>query len=542
MTTLTHLGLTGRVTVQVINGGQVVSTHTQRNLWLDQGLNNLAAFPLCQLFEVAVKGTGTTATSEDLTGTANTYSIANGSSAMTRTAGSRDFTVNDVGRLIRFTDNREFLINGYTSATQVSVSPSASSAVTNLKAKLYYVGQVGLDEEIGRTNSYSQVAGENGTTTAAATRTFKRTFVFDGEDTVSENIPSVNTYSQTGDTVTRVNGSRDFTSDDVGKTLQFLASGNSGQIVSVDAVDAVTVSNTADNPEGNIKLTGDSGLYENVSGTYSRSADTITRVSGTRDFTADDIGKIVHFNSANVEATITAVTDASNATVDVSGTLAVQTIRLYGFQDYSEFGFSHLEDSGDNLNIRSVLSSPARAYRSTLLRASDQLKVTYECQLTVSPATSIAGNLTPVSNDPGNQMSGNKSGTYTIETFATSTVQATGETDTSLIDLEPSYEGFAALSTTSDALAPLSSKTRTGNTVSVAMVGDTYTQGMFTRLFTATFGLNDAIGDLWRSLMIFDPDSSLAIFTFLFAVNQKKDGSHVLTVRFRKNWGRDLST
>jgi hypothetical protein len=537
-----NLGLKGLVTVEAINGGKTVHGPVKvKNLWLDQGLDNAAFHPLCELFEVAVKGTGNDITKEDLTGTANTYSIPNNSAVMTRTAGTRDFTVDDVGKLVRFTNGKEFHISGFTSTTVVSISPPASPAITNLKLTLYSVQQVGLETEIGRTQVYSVIAGDNSTATAANVRTFKRVFIFDGEDIIKEVVAASNTFAQGGVFVTKAAGPRDFTPGDVGKTLTFVESGEAGTITSFVAPSQVTLDTDRVVPEGTIILTGDSGLKEVLTGTYSRATTTVTRVTGVRDFNAGDVGKYIHFDTDNVEAKITAFTDATHVTVDTSGTLAAQTTALYGFTDYNEIGFSHTDEFGNNLNIRVLLSAPVRAYISTPLRASDQVKVTYQCTLTVTPSAATALNLSTLISDPGNSMSGNKNGSYAIETFATSMVAADGSTDIGLVDLEPYYDGSTGLSLDSAALDPFSGKIRENGLATVPLIGASYNAGSFTRVFAGTFGLNDAINDNWRSLMIIDPDSRLAAFTFLYNVVQHKDGDHTFTIAFRKTWGRDLS-
>jgi len=539
------IGLKGRVKASVVNDGQVVfETPWFRNLWLDQGLNQIASTPICDCFAVAVKGTGTGATSEAPAGT-NTYTIANGTTTLTRAAGTRDFTADDVGRLIQLATGAEFTITAFTDATHVEVFPAAAATATAQAATaIYYVEQVALEEEVGRTSVYSATAGENKTVTVDEVRTFTRTFLFPVEDTLLETVPSTNTYSQATTTVTRVSGTRDFTVDDVGSTIHFLTSGLTAEITAFTDASHVTVGVSQTNAAQAITLTKDnSEKVEEVDGanTYARSGSTVTRSTGTRDFTADDVGKIIHFTDDDVEAIITVFTDAATVTVDASGTLAAQTITLYGFTDYSEVGFSHSEETDANINIRVVLGSPVRVRVATGLRSSDQLKLTYECDLTVSPTTAITTSLASIINDPGNLMSGNKNGKWTIESFATSTVLSNGDTSISFPDLEPFFEGSAALSLDSAALAPLTNKVRSSGTASVSMTGDTYVPGTFYRTFQAFFGLNEAISNNWRSLMIFDPDSQAAIFTFLYDVVQKKDGDHTFNVTFKKSWNRDLS-
>lgn len=535
-------GLKGIVTAGILDGGRLnLAPVVTRNLWLNQGLNNIHDHPICGLFDVAVKGTGTRITTEDLTGTANTYSIANNGTIMTRAAGTRDFTSGDVGKLFRFVGGKEFYITLFTDATHVGVSPAASPALTGVKGTFYGVDQVEMQTEIERSNTYSAVTGENFTSTAANVRTFNRTFVFGAEDTNTEVVPVDNLYSQTGTTVTREDGTRDFTAQDEGKTLLFKNSGKHAIIVTALGTTTVTVDTTQDNDSDIITLTADSELSEVVTGTYSRSTTTVTRVTGARDFTVNDVGKIMYFTTDDVEAIITVFTDATHVTVDTSGTLAAQDITLYGFRDYQEIGFSHSDEQTDNLNIRVLLSSAVRAYRSTPLQASDQLKVTYQCTLTVEPDTDTAGTLAGVIVDPGNAMSANKTGRYCIENFATSTVQSNGMTSVANPDLEPYYEGYAGLALNFDDLTPLAAKVRSTSLVTVAMQGNIYVDDSFTRLYTGLFDLNKAINDRWRSLMIVDPDTQVAAFTYLFANPQIKDGEHNFTIRFRKTWGRDLS-
>lgn len=539
-----RFGLKGSVTVEVINGGVVIGQPvTTKNLWLDQGLNNWATTALCDLFNTAAKGTGTTPTTEDLTGSSNTYSITNGGTTITRTAGSRNFTSGDVGKLIVFADNQQFYITALTDTTHVVVSPAATSAESAQKIIIYSVNQVGLDSENGRTQTYSSASGDNGTTTPAnsAVRTFKRTFIFGAENPRIEVVAAANTYTQSGTAVTRQTGTRDFISGDVGSTLTFQTVGFSGVIQSVGSTSTVTLStsNTVTTPD-TIKLSSDAGLTTNTASTYSRSGSTVTRVSGAYSFTSNDVGKIIHFATSNVEAFITAFTDATHVTVDTSGTLPAQSATLYGFTSYTEIGFASTMDRGNNLNVRVLLSAPVVANIGTPLRASDQLKITYQAQLTVSPASSTSGDLSTVIADPGNALSSNKAGNYAIETYATSIVLANGQTDTSTPDLEPYYAGTCAFSTNTDAIAPLSGKVRSNTVQTTPFTAESYAPQSFNLNYDAVFGLNDANGN-WRSLMLYAPGSALSIFCFLFTVNQVKDSNHTLSLIFNKAWGRDLS-
>lgn len=546
------LGLKGRVKIAVLRDGQVIhETPWQRNLWLDQGLNRIAAIPICEAFAVAVKGTGTTITTQDLTGDASTYTLPINSTTLTRVAGTHNFTSADIGAVIRFstTPFQEFRITDVTGDTTAEVSPqNGSTVITAKKFVLYRVYQTGLAAEAGRTKTYSNTANENTTVTVGNVRTFTRTFLFPTEDTKVEYVAAPHTYSQSGTIITRVTGTRDFTSADIGAKVTFIDSNTSATILSVSNASHVVVDLASDNaPQAIIIAQPNTALRETPAGsnTYSRAGAIVTRAAGTRDFTADDVGKIIHFVAANTEAKITVFTNATTVTVDSSGTIAAQNIKLYGYTDYQEIGFSDSMQRGNNLNIRVLLASPVRTYVSTGLRASDQLKLTYQCTLTVEPNTAESKPLASIINDPANAMSSNKNGSWAIESFATSQVSSNGETDITFADLEPFYAGFAALSLsgnlTADALAPLTNKIRENSTAYVELVADPYSEGDFSKTYQATFGLNDAINNNWRTLMIYDPETKSAIFTFLFAAAQKKDGEHTFQVTFQKTWGRDLS-
>jgi hypothetical protein len=176
----------GRAKIQVINhdGSIAESRDWQDNLLLDQGLDRMAVKAICDIFSVAVKGTGVTVTQEDLTGTSNTYSQSG--TTITRTAGTRNFTGADVGRLMKFEDanQSEAHITVINSTTSVDVDVT-NTPFSNQKSVIFYVNQTAMATEAGRTNNYSTVAGDNSTVTGTGAtinqRTFQRTFVFDPE-------------------------------------------------------------------------------------------------------------------------------------------------------------------------------------------------------------------------------------------------------------------------------------------------------------------------------------------------------------------------
>lgn len=474
-----RIGIRGRVKAEVINhrGEVVVSRPWQRNLLLDQGMNALADHYFAELFEYAAAGTGDTALKE-VVATSNSYTLSG--TTLTRTAGTRDFTGDDEGKLVRRADTpfTEAIIVAINSATEVEVRAVGQTALANYTAKdivLYSVQRTGLDFEVGdRTNDYSSISGDNGTTDASNVRTLKRTLIF---APVAE------------------------------------------------------------------------ALEETPGATYSRTGATVSQVSGTRDFTASDVGKYIYFPTADVLTKITALTDATvNATkvsVDSSGVIAAEAIEFYGFTRYGQVGFSHTATAGNNLNIMVRLENgagvadPLDVYGENPESPGQQLRLTYEMEITVEPNTSTAG--TALITDPGNLMSGNKVGAYVVEHLALSSIDNDGATNTQYATLEPAEAANAGLSPDTAALVPLNGPDRSEGSTSVELTPEAYVADSFTQIYEGTFGINDAIAANWRVLGLFDVNSETFPFAFRFNANQAKTAAFAVTVRFRKTWNRDLS-
>lgn len=209
---------------------------------------------------------------------------------------------------------------------------------------------------------------------------------------------------------------------------------------------------------------------------------------------------------------------------------------------YQEIGFSNLGTAGANLNIRVHLASGVAVLGPVGSTPGQNLKVIYEMTITVTPDTPTVNNLDSVIADSGNAMSANKNASFCIETFATSTVGAAGQTVTNLIDLEPSYAGSMALSTDNSALVFASNNQRLANNFSEPLsLSGSYTPGSFTQNFIGTFDVNSANMTGFRSLMLYNTASQNAILTYLFTTAQTKDASHSLTITWSKSWGRTLS-
>lgn len=314
---------------------------------------------------------------------------------------------------------------------------------------------------------------------------------------------------------------------------------------------------------------------------------TITAASA--NFSADDVGRLVRWTSGadtDYEATIASFTDSTHveATVVAPETISAGTFKVFYVEQtglvteaartgdlstatgengtstgattpfprtlkrtflfpaetaditYKEVGFSNVETPGSNLNIRINLNPGS----NILVQQNQRLRVTYLFVVVPAPNVTTGATVPIVDLD---LMSSDKTGSVVIEKFATSVVNTSGITDSTAIDLEPSFEGFMALSEDTAALVPIvGSRRRVANVSYVALgFAADYVPGTFFRDFTGIFDLNDANGTTFRSLMLFEPDSGFSVYTFLFNSDQIKDSNHALTMTWRKSWRRNLN-
>lgn len=194
----------GRFCVQVVDAksGKVVRRGKwQPNLILDSGLDRIATEAWISQLTYAAAGTGNTPT-KDIPDPGDEFSQSG--TTVTRTTGTRDFEVGDVGKLIRWASGEEAYITGYTSATQVTVTPSQTVAAGEVDA-LYRVAQTGLATETKRTSTQPQfIDDDDGQTAAytsidatAGTVTFKVTRDF-SEESSPVNYTEVGMSSQSG--------------------------------------------------------------------------------------------------------------------------------------------------------------------------------------------------------------------------------------------------------------------------------------------------------------------------------------------------------
>ena len=476
--------LKGLVKVDVVDhNGQVVRAgRWQRNLVLDQGLNQLAETLICDLFKYAVKGNDA-AVMKETVGGGGTYTLNTTLNTVTRTAGTRDFTANDVGKLIRSANGKECIIESFTSATVVGVRPVGTdtlTAYTNQAIVIYAVQKVGMDTESDRTNDYSIITGENTTTRNGGVWTHKRTFLFASEPANIEDPDASNTYTWAGTTVTRNTSPatpRDFTSADVGKYILFPATGEFCKITA-------------------------------------RTSNTVV--------TVDRAPVLAHTNVAGRFYGFNSYSHIGFSHTDTAGDNLNILVRL---------------ENG------SGVATPVLALGENPETPGQQIKVTYQMTVTFTPTTSASGSGGIY--DPNSDMSATKNYTAVLEAVAASYIAGDGDTVIDSAGLEPSVGGEVAMSPTSNALVPLTSNSvapdRSLGAQSIGMNVDDYVPDTFTRTVSGTFGINDAIGTTYRSIGIYDSDNRQFLYTMLFTTAQKKPGTHQLILRFRKSWNRDLS-
>lgn len=477
---ITTLGLKGRVKVSVLDhtGRTVCERPWQPNLLLDQGMNNLGdGVALANLFLFAAKGVSAGSFAPTKETVPGSNSFTLSGSVLTRSAGTRDFTSDDIGKLARQADSPN---------TECIITSVIGVTSVNVRA----VGQTSLVNYTAKDIIlYSvQQVGFSGTQDGSRSSAYGP----DTDDNKTTDVSNVRTLR---------------------RTFIFDPEVESAEI---------------------------------VTGAYSRSGTTVTRDSGARDFIVEDEGKFIYFLTAGTLTKITAFTDAAHVTVADSGTIASQSIELYGFFSIGEVGFSNLPDDADNLNIRVRLedgsgnSDPVPVDGSNPLTPGQQLKIVYELQITVTPNTSTAG--TAAITDSGNNMSADKTGHFCVEQMALSRVDTDGATNLDFASLDPGIvNGFMALSPSSAAIVPLNGPDRSAGAAITTIAADAYVDDSFTRLYEGNFGLVDANATNWRSLGIYDVDSETFPFVFLFTSAQIKDSDHVLIVRWRKTWNRDLS-
>jgi len=160
---VSDLCLEGKVQCSVIDGKtkKIIREYPeQKNLILNQGMDNFASNDLADLYLYAVAGTGTTPTSDDsgattASQTLTTVTLAGGAFTLTDTA-------TDAGKMIKWDSGQEARIVTVSSSTVAVVTPSQS--VGSGEFTVYRTNQTGLTTEVKRSNTYFTGAGNCGVT------------------------------------------------------------------------------------------------------------------------------------------------------------------------------------------------------------------------------------------------------------------------------------------------------------------------------------------------------------------------------------------
>ena len=154
----------------------VYESEWQKNLILNQGMDEVAARLWCALFTYGICGTGTQPNSI----TSGGDTAAQVGTTVTRTGSTIDFNTDaTVGDMIKWSTNEEARITSITSAGIVEVTPS--QAVTDTTFTIWKTARVGLQVEVKRSNTYLAGAGNCETLLSVATLQNRRTYDFSVE-------------------------------------------------------------------------------------------------------------------------------------------------------------------------------------------------------------------------------------------------------------------------------------------------------------------------------------------------------------------------
>lgn len=172
-----HMGIVGIVQCLVIDSKtkKVVRKYApQKNLILNQGMDEWATQNFCDLFLYSVVGTGTTPTQDD----SGTTTAARSGTTVTLSGGSFTFTntATDAGKMIKWDTSEEARIVTVTDTTHCEVATSGTIAAAQFT--VFRTNQTGLATETKRTNNYLTGAGNTETTIngGAGTISHKRTY------------------------------------------------------------------------------------------------------------------------------------------------------------------------------------------------------------------------------------------------------------------------------------------------------------------------------------------------------------------------------
>lgn len=158
--------------------GQVIKEYPrQKNLILNQGMDQVASSYWADLMDYCSAGTGVTPTNDDGGVTTATQS----GTTVTLSGGLFTFTdtLTDAGKVIKWTSGEEAMIVTVTNPTTVVVNNSASVSANTFV--VYRTNQTQLSNQLKRTNSYLTGSPYTGTTVAVNVLKFRRTYDFTAE-------------------------------------------------------------------------------------------------------------------------------------------------------------------------------------------------------------------------------------------------------------------------------------------------------------------------------------------------------------------------
>lgn len=179
-----HKTLSVNYETQILENGRIVKKRPlKRNLILDIGLDRFASVRSVNLTRYCALGDGNKPTKRDSGDT--TFSITN----EVATASAGYFEPADVGRLLKLDSGQEVYIGGFNSPTEVIVPGAIDDAAS--EGTIWYVNDIGHENELIRTNDISTDSGDNVVSFDGTTYQIKRTFIFPIEE-------SARTYREIG--------------------------------------------------------------------------------------------------------------------------------------------------------------------------------------------------------------------------------------------------------------------------------------------------------------------------------------------------------
>lgn len=163
--------------VDAATGAVVKEYPRQKNLILNQGMDQLVNFSWAQLFAFCSAGTGVTPTSDD----SGLTQASQAGSVITLVGGAFTFTntLTDAGNTIKFDSGEEAQIVTVISPTSVSVDTTATIAA--IEFIVYRTNQTQLSNQLKRTNTYLTGSPFCGTTLISNIYRMQRTFDFSAE-------------------------------------------------------------------------------------------------------------------------------------------------------------------------------------------------------------------------------------------------------------------------------------------------------------------------------------------------------------------------